>query len=42
MNGNSRAGSVTVDHRTTAVALDGEPLLVQPAQRTALSRLYFL
>ena len=42
MLGNTRTGTVTVDHGTTAVALDGVPLLAEPAARTSLSRLYLI
>jgi urease subunit alpha len=42
MVANCRTGNVEVDHRTSAVTLDGELLAVPPADRTPLARLYLL
>jgi urease subunit alpha len=39
---NTRTGSVVVDHRTSAVTLDGRLLAVEPADRSPLTRLYLL
>jgi urease subunit alpha len=39
---NTRTGLVEVDHRTTAVTLDGQPLTAEPAERSPLTRLYLL
>ena len=39
---NSRTAAVTVDSRSGAVAVDGEPTSSQPAESVSLSRLYHL
>src|SRR5262249_58711027 len=39
---NTRTGVVEVDHDTSAVTLDQQPLTAEPAERSPLTRLYLL